>query len=225
MTDPTVDTGPECGNGIEEEGEECDDGLAENSWEPNACRPDCTLPSCGDDVVDTDFGEVCEGDMTEGCSTPCDIPGQRVCDPETCKWIDDGCYTETEICDSGCDDDGDGMEGCDDPDCACTDMCMYLYQTDFSTASSVTDWTSSVPGNMYVDSASGWLHTYLYVQDDGYIYHPVSSEDGDTVIVDVDFRVPASGLQYVQGANLALTTDAGDAVDRKSTRLNSSHYS
>ena len=26
--------------------EECDDGAA-NSYEPNACRPDCTIPSCG----------------------------------------------------------------------------------------------------------------------------------------------------------------------------------
>jgi hypothetical protein len=32
--------------------EQCDWG-AGNSYEPNACRPDCRLPSCGDGVVDT----------------------------------------------------------------------------------------------------------------------------------------------------------------------------
>jgi hypothetical protein len=49
---------PDCGNGIPEAGEECDDGAGNSDVTPDACRTDCTLPSCGDGVVDG--GEQCE---------------------------------------------------------------------------------------------------------------------------------------------------------------------
>eukprot|EP01046_Picozoa_sp_COSAG06_P001317 COSAG06_NODE_42_length_29897_cov_42.547721_22_plen_770_part_00 len=42
-----------CGDNITQAPlEQCDWG-ADNSYEPNACRPDCQLPSCGDGVIDT----------------------------------------------------------------------------------------------------------------------------------------------------------------------------
>ena len=40
-----------CGDGVVDPGEECDDGGA-NVFEPGACRPDCTLPVCGDGILD-----------------------------------------------------------------------------------------------------------------------------------------------------------------------------
>ena len=44
-----------CGDNITQAPlEQCDWG-AGNSYEPNACRPDCQLPSCGDGVIDTAY--------------------------------------------------------------------------------------------------------------------------------------------------------------------------
>ncbi len=48
-----------CGNGILEEGEECDDGAENSDLRPNACRSDCRLARCGDGVADQ--GEDCDG--------------------------------------------------------------------------------------------------------------------------------------------------------------------
>src|SRR5512137_2293755 len=52
-----------CGNGVQEPGEACDNGPA-NSDQPNACRPDCTLPRCGDGIYD---------DVTEECDDGNDV--------------------------------------------------------------------------------------------------------------------------------------------------------
>ena len=50
---------PLCGNGILEEGEECDNGAENSDLRPNACRSDCRLARCGDGVADQ--GEACDG--------------------------------------------------------------------------------------------------------------------------------------------------------------------
>lgn len=57
-----------CGDGFVQlsRGEECDDGAANSNSAADACRLDCTLPSCGDLVVDT--GEVCDTLTSEMCS-------------------------------------------------------------------------------------------------------------------------------------------------------------
>jgi cysteine-rich repeat protein len=67
---------PVCGNGIAEEGEECDDGNADDH---DACGNDCTLcpatePGCGNGVVEP--GEECDDGNTndsDGCSNTCHI--------------------------------------------------------------------------------------------------------------------------------------------------------
>ena len=50
---------PECGNGITDEGEECDHG-EDNSDESgvvnSTCRKDCTFARCGDGIKDADEG-------------------------------------------------------------------------------------------------------------------------------------------------------------------------
>jgi hypothetical protein len=66
-----LDHAVSCGNGILEEGEECDDGDANSDAEADACRTDCTAPRCGDGVVDA--GEACDGGA--GCDATCEGPG------------------------------------------------------------------------------------------------------------------------------------------------------
>ncbi|MGD2138649.1 MAG: DUF4215 domain-containing protein, partial [Gammaproteobacteria bacterium] len=65
-----------CGDGIiqptngEGVNEFCDDGAANSDTTPDACRTDCTLPSCGDGVVDTD--EECDDENVtngDGCNS------------------------------------------------------------------------------------------------------------------------------------------------------------
>jgi hypothetical protein len=52
--DGAAEVVPECGNGVVEGDEECDDGDANSDTEPDACRTDCSEHRCGDGVVDTD---------------------------------------------------------------------------------------------------------------------------------------------------------------------------
>lgn len=86
---PTEPEGSICGNGIVETGEQCDDGEAGNSNEPNAtCRTDCRTQRCGDGIVDTDAGEVCDSDITcfecQAVVTPsgaCAITEEDLLDP------------------------------------------------------------------------------------------------------------------------------------------------
>ena len=49
---------PACGNGVVENGEECDDGAANSDTDPDACRATCVNPACGDGVIDD--GEACD---------------------------------------------------------------------------------------------------------------------------------------------------------------------
>ncbi len=63
---------PVCGNGIQETGEECDNGASNSDTAADACRTDCTNARCGDNVIDT--GEQCDDGNTDngdGCDSTC----------------------------------------------------------------------------------------------------------------------------------------------------------
>jgi cysteine-rich repeat protein len=65
---------PSCGNGVVEDGEECDDGEGNSDVLSDACRTTCVPASCGDGAVDSD--EECDdGELngdTAACSQTCE---------------------------------------------------------------------------------------------------------------------------------------------------------
>jgi fibro-slime domain-containing protein len=96
MTPSTCVT--DCGDGMVGPGEECDDGTNRGGY--NECAPGCVYgPRCGDGVVQTEDGEVCdEGDTGNlgqygGCGPDCQ-PGPRCGDGVV--QTEDG-----EVCDDG----------------------------------------------------------------------------------------------------------------------------
>ena len=101
-TDPGPDPDPMCGDGMVDDGEECDDGEDNNSdTVADACRTDCSDPVCGDGVADS--GEDCDslGAETADCNEDC-----------TAAECGDGIINEAA--DEDCDDGNtDAEDGCD----------------------------------------------------------------------------------------------------------------
>lgn len=67
-------SGARCGDGVVQQGEECDDGEANSDSDADACRRDCRLPRCGDGVVDE--GEACDDANRfsgDGCGADCSV--------------------------------------------------------------------------------------------------------------------------------------------------------
>jgi len=65
-----------CGNGIVEEGEDCDGDGNSTGGETATCNIDCTLSSCGDGILNSTAGEQCDdgGNIdSDGCSANCQI--------------------------------------------------------------------------------------------------------------------------------------------------------
>ena len=87
-----------CGNGIVDVGEDCDDG---NVMDGDGCSHDCRKEQCGNGRQDP--GEECDdGNLTagDGCSPSCQI--------ERCG---NGHIDPGEVCDDGNNVDGDGCSG------------------------------------------------------------------------------------------------------------------
>ncbi len=115
--------------------EPCDDGAA-NSMLPNACRPPCKLPTCGDGVVDGDLDEFCDDGNTinnDDCSRQCelrdcgngtieagedcDAPSPGTCPSGTCGVA---CECPVPVCGNGFEEPG---EECDDGNTTPCDDC------------------------------------------------------------------------------------------------------
>ncbi len=102
---------PGCGDGIEDDDEECDDGAANSDSVPDACRTTCVTSWCGDRVVDGD----------EECDDGNGIPGDG-CEPD-CALTSDaggGCGDGIEDDDEECDD---GAANSDTAPDACRTTC------------------------------------------------------------------------------------------------------
>lgn len=87
-----------CGNGVLDPGEECDDGNnfdgAETASGPDGCDRDCTLTGCGNSIATRD--ELCDGIDQGGCVSLDCAPG---C--ESGGSCDTACH-EANVCGSSC---------------------------------------------------------------------------------------------------------------------------
>jgi len=116
---------PRCGDGTEDPGEDCDDGDAANSdTETDACREDCTLAGCGDDVIDTD--EVCDneefGSVTCATLKGAGYTGTLECSDDCLSIDDNDCAIGPgPVCGDGAKED---PEECDDHNII-TESCLY----------------------------------------------------------------------------------------------------
>ncbi len=94
-----------CGNGVVEEGEECDEGDANS--DNGACTSTCAAATCGDGLVH-DGVEVCDDGVNnnsyDGCASDCMALG---------PFCGDGMLNGGEPCDDGNEEFGDGCN----PDC------------------------------------------------------------------------------------------------------------
>jgi uncharacterized repeat protein (TIGR01451 family) len=118
---------PECGDGIIDDGEECDDGENNSDTDPDACRTDCTLPFCGDGVLDPGNGEECDDGNNvdgDGCSATCqdEFCGDGIIQfPEECDDGDLNSDTDPDACRTDCtfpicgDETIDSGETCEPP--------------------------------------------------------------------------------------------------------------
>lgn len=123
----TCEIEPWCGDGLlDETNEECDPNALPGQLGYDAnCRQDCTIPVCGDGILDAGLGETCDGEAW--CRQDCTFCGDDILQDghgETC----DG----EEYCRQDCTYCGDaivnGEETCD-PAIAeqdyCNDQCDY----------------------------------------------------------------------------------------------------
>jgi len=93
-------SGPICGDGTVDAGEECDDGNLANG---DGCTSSCTVEFCGDGIVNNGGAEACDDGNTvdgDGCSSTCTI--------EVSAFCGDGSLDAGEECDDGNTTDGDG---------------------------------------------------------------------------------------------------------------------
>jgi len=125
---------PNCGDGVVDPGEECDDGDQNSDTIPDACRTNCIASWCGDGVIDSDeqcdSGDVgsatCEQLGYDGGEITCngdicmrDESGCFVCGDSECSPAEDSCSCP-EDCGSQC---GDGCCNGTETTCSCPEDC------------------------------------------------------------------------------------------------------
>ncbi|MSR87202.1 DUF4215 domain-containing protein [Candidatus Peribacteria bacterium] len=130
---PPVPTVAQCGNGVMEGAEECDDGNRDSS---DACSNSCTFARCGDAVKQT--GEECDAGsknsdtQQNACRTDCSVShcGDSVTDAnEQCDLGDRNSDSTANACRTNCrlascsDGATDTGEVCDDGNRNDTDVC------------------------------------------------------------------------------------------------------
>jgi cysteine-rich repeat protein len=121
--------------------EDCDEGEDNSAAVGATCRTDCTLPRCGDGVLEGFRGEECDdgnSDNDDGCSNTCFFPRCGDTSVQGDEECDDGDDSDTDECRNDCSLQvcGDGFladaEDCDDgelnseePDASCRTDCRF----------------------------------------------------------------------------------------------------
>lgn len=194
----------ECGNGVLEDGEGCDDG---NVDPDDGCNDACIPELCGDGVVQAGLGETCDDGDTEpadGCSETCALencgdgvlqePGESCDDGNTIS--EDGCSAACvlETCGDGVLQAGLG-EVCDDGNVVGNDGCSADCQPE--AASLCAPGTISLLGNAGFES--GALAPWTTDGDVTLTMNPHSgiwaAETGHSIIIQQTFAaVPVTQL-------------------------------
>jgi len=136
-----------CGDGIKEHLEECDDGNAVNT---DACKIDCTLNICGDNVINIGVEECDDGNLVseDGCSSSCisEFCGDGVTQPGLGEQCDDLNVLDDDFCLGNCTNNvcGDGVlnplaEQCDDGNLVSGDGCSNVCKEEAGGASCTDD--------------------------------------------------------------------------------------
>jgi cysteine-rich repeat protein len=125
----------DCGNGVTNPGEDCDD-----AGESLTCDLNCTLPSCGDGDLNATRGEQCDdgnNDSDDGCDATCIVEycGDGISQPgigETCDDAGESATCDANCTPAECGDNTTNMsagEECDGfSDSACEGMCDVTCQ-------------------------------------------------------------------------------------------------
>lgn len=115
-----------CGNGLPDDGEECDDG---NDVSNDGCEPDCTITCMTDDDCVPLDTSVCDGVDTCDVGTNTCVPGETLdcddgndCTADSCDPIE-GCINDPSPFDT--DEDGAFVESCGGDDCDDSDPEVY----------------------------------------------------------------------------------------------------
>jgi MYXO-CTERM domain-containing protein len=213
----TLEECQSCGDGSVQPGEQCDSGGANTA----DCDSDCTLPECGDGILNTAAGEACdsEGEDTEDCNSDCTLPscGDSHVNTEAGEACDDG--GDSATCNSDCTltecgdlytnqaageacDEGADTETCDS-DCTepvCGDAHLNIAfgeacDTGGESATCNSDCTLPVCGDKIVNEAAG-----------------EACDDGrETANCDSDCTAPVCGDHHINSV-AGETCDDGNAT-------------
>ncbi len=158
-TDACVDCADAtCGDGFVFAGtEQCDEGSANNSWDPNSCRPDCATPSCGDFVTDdaAPYNEQCD-DGNALTTDDCISCSAAYCGDGHVQQGVEECDDGNAVPDDECDNDCNSTIDCSSFVLATFDDSLSPYTEASESGSMVWEWnTGSSPGSggyAYFDS-------------------------------------------------------------------------
>jgi cysteine-rich repeat protein len=192
-----------CGNSLVGGTETCDNGAA-NSSNPNACRPTCVLPRCGDGV--RDYGEACDdgnSSNTDSCTNSCRLPDCNNGIVNVGEVCDDGNAIPTDTCTNTCAAAacGDGFlqlsrgETCDDGNLNNGDGCSSSCATTTTTAVCTNLQLPSVVGTLASGSTAG--RTNLWTIPTAC---RTGSSDGDAPDITFVWTAPYAGSFTIETA-------------------------
>ncbi|MEN0067313.1 MAG: integrin alpha [Myxococcota bacterium] len=231
-----IDGVPEsCGDGVLDDGEDCDDGS-----ESAACDLDCTFSDCGDAILNVTAGELCDdGGNSPTCDDDCtvaecgdgfanpaagedcdDTEQTAACDAD-CTVVECGDDTLNELAGEAC-DDGNGLGG-DGCSALCTlpvGVAAAQADVDIELGISVQFESSSLSGDFNGDGLADVLLGDTTNDDGGiragavYVFFGSAASDPVFDLDRVDVTFVGEDLGDGAGSSVANAGDVnGDGID------------